>query len=181
VSTNGISPTTNLSRRVALGCIGAGAFAGALAAAGARGRVAAQVATPQPAGEAPNQFVFNSERAQITFATTSFSGEPQLTYQGLLGSYAFAGDQQIGVQETDADLGRLVTVILEEVPDLHTITLTLLVPGVNLVTPGAGTPVATLAILTTHYTTIGGPGLVKGAQQTYEAIALQGTAELVRF
>jgi hypothetical protein len=74
----------------------------------------------------------------------------------------------------------LITVTLEVIPDLHTLTLTLLVPQINL-DEGNESSFSTQAILTTHRTSIGGPNLVKGPLQTYEVVALEGTARLVAF
>jgi hypothetical protein len=69
---------------------------------------------------------------------------------------------------------------LEVVPDLHTLTLSVLIPQINL-KGGTQSPLSTFAILTTHLRSIGGPGLVEGPLQTYEVVALEGTASLVEF
>lgn len=125
----------------------------------------------------PNLFELAGEYTQITYSTSSITGQPQFHYQ----------DRQREVNATGGDIrsqvteiGTLVTVTLEVIPDLHTLTVTLLVPQINL---GGGTesPLSTRAILTTHHTSIGGPGLVEGPLQTYEAVALEGTASLVQF
>lgn len=60
------------------------------------------------------------------------------------------------------------------------LTVSLLVPQINL-NEGDESPLSTPAILTTHRTSIGGPGLVEGQVQTYEVVALEGTASLVAF
>ena len=57
------------------------------------------------------------------------------------------------------------------VPNLHSITLTLLVPPVN---PNEGTE-SPLAI---HLTSICSPGLVGGLLQTYEVVTLGETARM---
>jgi hypothetical protein len=75
----------------------------------------------------------------------------------------------------------LITVTLEVVPDLHTLSLTLLVPQINLGDAGAASAFSTLAIMTTHLTSIGGPDLVRGPLQTYEEVTLSGMARLVEF
>ncbi len=64
-------------------------------------------------------------------------------------------------------------------PDAATFFLTLLLPEINLNADGTPTPFATLAILTTHFTTIGGTSLIDGALQAYQVVALEGTAEFV--
>jgi hypothetical protein len=89
----------------------------------------------------------------------------------------FQGDE---IRKDQTVLGKLVTVDLESVPDLHTITLTLVVPSINL---GDETrqKFKTLAIRTTTHTSIGGPALVEGPLQTYDVFKLKGTAQQVDF
>jgi hypothetical protein len=71
----------------------------------------------------------------------------------------------------------MVIVTLEVIPDFHVITLTLLVPTINL--NGSVSKINTIAIKTTSKNTIGGSSLIKGAVQSYEVIDLQGTATSV--
>ena len=71
----------------------------------------------------------------------------------------------------------MITVTLESVPDLHVITLTLLMPAINL--DGSARNFKTIAIRTTSKTTIAGESLVKGAVQSYEVIDLKGIANSV--
>ncbi|HYN89322.1 MAG TPA: hypothetical protein VER55_12360, partial [Ardenticatenaceae bacterium] len=79
----------------------------------------------------------------------------------------------------ESEIGRQVTVTLDEVPDLHTVTVTLLIPTINL--EGRESSFATVAILTTARTSIRGPGLVEGPVQSYQCVALKGTARQVDF
>jgi hypothetical protein len=125
----------------------------------------------------PNHFELAGEYTQITYSTTSITGQPQLHYQDQQRDVNVTGDD---IRSLETEIGTLVTVTLEVIPDLHTLTLTLLVPQINL-NDGNESPLSTLAILTTHRTSIGGPGLVEGQLQTYEAVALEGTASLVQF
>jgi hypothetical protein len=125
----------------------------------------------------PNLFQLAGEYTQITYSTTSITGQPQFHYQDQQRDVNVTGDD-IRLQETE--IGTLVTVTLEEIPDLHTLTVSLLVPEINL-NEGNESPLSTLAILTTHRTSIGGPGLVEGQLKTYEVVALEGTASLVDF
>jgi hypothetical protein len=73
----------------------------------------------------------------------------------------------------------MVTVTLQILPEVHVITLTLLVPDVKL--EGAAKPIKTIAILTTNKKPFSGVPLIKGVLQTYEVIELQGTASFVAF
>jgi hypothetical protein len=172
-----LSSSVRLSRRVAAGYVASGGIAAAfLLAAG--GRAALGQATPQAQGQIANYFVLGGEGTQISYATTSLTGLPLLTYQGSFGSHSFTGDE---ILREATGIGELATAgPLESIPDLWEITLTLLVPDVNLIGGYAETPIATVAIITTHHTTIGGPALVQGALQTYEVVALQGTASFVQ-
>lgn len=126
----------------------------------------------------PNLFELAGEYTQITYSTTSITGQPQFHYQDRERDVNVTGENDIRSLETK--IGTQVTVTLEVIPDLHTLTVTLLVPQINL-DQGNESPLSTLVILTTHHTSIGGPGLVEGQLQTYEAVALEGTASLVKF
>jgi hypothetical protein len=150
--------------------------AAAFVLAAGRG-VALGQATPQAERQKANYFVLNGQDTQITYATDSLSGSHLLTYQGRFGSHSFSG------RATDREVTGIGELVgggpLESIIDLWDISLTLLVPEVNLIGGGAETPIATVAIITTHHTTIGGPAFVQGALQTYEVVALQGTAAFV--
>jgi hypothetical protein len=128
---------------------------------------------------APNQtanlFELHCAGVQVTYSTSSFAGPPQLSYSGPEGDLSFSGNE---IETQPTALGDEVTVTLETVADLHTITFTLLLPAVKLPDDGDAA-FATLAIKTTHHTTIAGPPA--GAAQTYEAIALHGAAKSVDF
>lgn len=184
-----------ISRRAALGRLAGGVAAASLLAAAGHGTARAQ-ATPGPSGEEggeANHFVLAVGEVQITYDTTGFAGEPQLTYRGPIGvgpleerpidSLTIVGDQiQTERVPLRQDLGRLVTVYLDAMPDAATFYLTLLLPDFSPMRLGdAPTPFATLAILTTLRTSIAGPGLVEGALQEYVAVPLEGTAEFVVF
>jgi hypothetical protein len=127
----------------------------------------------------PNLFELTGEytQIQITYSTTSITGQPQFHYQDQERDLTFTGDD---IRSLDSEISTLITVTLEVIPDLHTLTLTLLVPQINL-DEGNESSFSTQAILTTHRTSIGGPNLVKGPLQTYEMVALEGTARLVAF
>lgn len=112
----------------------------------------------------------------IEYATTSIAGVPLLTVVRKGQTHAFRGDE-ISVQ--DAGLGRLVTVTLSTTPDLETVTLTLVIPAMNLA--GSDGTIHTFAVITTHRTSIAGPALVKGQIQTYQRYTLSGRAESVAF
>ncbi len=113
---------------------------------------------------------------QISYSTSSITGQPLFNYKDSRGTHGFKGDE-IRTQETE--MGTMVTVTLESVPDLRVTSLTLLVPAINL--DGSAKEFNTIAIRTTSKTTIGGPRFAKGVLQYYEVIDLKGTANSVVF
>jgi hypothetical protein len=125
-----------------------------------------------------NQFELKHGSVHILYSTTSFAGRPQLNYHHKKENLNFEGDE-IRVQETE--IGSLVTVTLEAVPDDFTRTLSLLVPTVNLRGEENEISIKTIAIETVSRTSIGGPNLVDGAIQTYEEFSLKGEARFVVF
>jgi hypothetical protein len=125
----------------------------------------------------PNLFQLAGGYTQITYSTTSITGQPQFHYQDHKRDVNVTGED---IRPLETEIGTLVTVMLEVIPDLHTLTVSLLVPQINL-NEANESPLSTPAILTTHRTSIGGPGLVEGQVQTYEVVALEGTASLVTF
>jgi hypothetical protein len=122
-----------------------------------------------------NLFELSCDGTSINYSTSSISGKPLLHYNGPEGELSFSGDE---IDTAATALGTEVTVTLATVPDLHTITCTLLLPSFRL--PGDGeSSFETLAIKTTRHTSIAGPP--EGAGQSYESLALHGVAKSVDF
>jgi hypothetical protein len=124
--------------------------------------------------QAPNLFELSCDDTQITYSTSSISGEPQLSYSGPKGEHSFSGDD---IETLTSALGTEITVTLETIADLHALTLTLLLPDVRI-EPGGEEKMETVGIYTTNATTIAGPPPVV---QSYEVVALDGIAKLVAF
>jgi hypothetical protein len=121
-----------------------------------------------------NRFELGCDGISITYSTSSFAGPPQLSYRGPEGELSFSGEE---IQTQASALGTEVTVTLERVPDLRTLTLTILLASINLTADEA--TFETYAIKTTNHTTIAGPPA--GPRQTYQAVALHGVAQHVEF
>jgi hypothetical protein len=179
--------TAGISRRAALGRLAGAGVAAALLTA-ARPAAGLAQATPGAARRSANHFVLGKGELQIVYDTTSFAGEPQLSYRGPIGSGPLAerpidsvtivGDE-IHTEQVP-NLGELVTVYLDAMPDAATFYLTLLLPEFNRMSlEAAPVPFSTLAILTTQLTSIAGPALIEGALQEYAVIEFEGTAGLV--
>ncbi len=128
------------------------------------------------AGQEPNLFELKGSGLEIAYSTSSISGQPLFTYQDKKVSLTFQGEE---IRYLETEIGEQVTVTLEQIPDLRTVTLTLLLSKINL--EGTEIPFQTEAIITTHKTSIGGPDLVKGVLQTYRVKPLKGTARRVSF
>ena len=126
--------------------------------------------------EQANLFELGDYSIQVTYSSTSFTGQPQLNYRDNNFNLNFAGEE-IRVQDTE--IGQLITVTLETVADLRTKTFTLILPLVNVMPQSGGTQVQVPGILTTTHTTIAGPGL--GPEKTYSIVNLRGTAQFVVF
>ena len=124
----------------------------------------------------PNVFELKGMGIELTYSTTSFSGQPQLTYKDMKRTLTYRGEE---IRQLDSEIGHQVTVTLEQIPDLHTVTLTMILPAINV--ESTETSFQTYAILTTHRTSIGGPELVNGVLQTYLMRTLRGTAQTVIF
>jgi hypothetical protein len=131
-------------------------------------------------------FVNNSGSVQIRYdpsvptpsTGSQRSGDPRFEYHGSEGDLVFPRDQagptQVSVHE-DSPLGPLVSVILIPTIDAISVTLTLLLPPINM----AGKDqldFQTVAIKSTNY------GLLPrtGARLTYEVITLRGTAHSIQ-
>ena len=99
--------------------------------------------------------------------------EHKLVYKDEQGERTFSGR---GITQDETQLGFMQSVMLDQAPDLHVITLSLAVPSANRPDNMKSIPVKTFAVRTTSRTSIGGPELVEGQIQSYEIHALEGNA-----
>jgi len=129
------------------------------------------------ADAAPNMYELACADVLVTYSTSSIDGTPRFSFQDADDNLSASGPE-IGTRPTD--LGSEVTVTLDAIPDDRTVTLTLLIPGVNL-GDASEASVDTVLIETTNRTSIGGPRLLDGQLQTYRTTMLHGTARLVDF
>lgn len=114
-----------------------------------------------------NHYQFTGSGIDGAVDTAGFIGRPVI-------AIIVDGQKVAGAELTETDRGLEVTAIIEQVPDSHTVTLTLLLPRVNL--DKEELIFAGLALLTTARTSIGGPDLVTGAVQGYALRPVGGTA-----
>ena len=101
----------------------------------------------------PDDFVLGTddEQVSVTYSTSGIT-PPSLTYHNeadQTGVGTYTGAQ---VRAAQSELGDLITVTLEEIPDAHRRTLTLLVPAVYLDAGQAadGITIETLVVWMTH-------------------------------
>jgi hypothetical protein len=125
----------------------------------------------------PNTYELSGDNTQITYSTTSVDGQPTFSYSGKKGEHSYSGDE---IQTLDSALGTEVTVTLEDVADLHVITLTLLIPEM-WIAPHAGMEVRTLAIFTTKEEPITAPVGLPAVREQYDVVSLDGEGKLVDF
>jgi len=119
-------------------------------------------------------FELSSKTIQVTYSTTNILGGPIFSYRDTILSRSFRGEE-IRIENTA--IGEVVTVTLETIPDLRTVTFSLIVPVVTVMTQSSGTRIRVLGITTTTPTTIAGPP--SGPQQLYSAVYLNGSAQFI--
>ena len=122
----------------------------------------------------PNQYQLTGDGLQITYTPGNDNGQPQLGYQGSHGNLTFTAND---IRSEETVPGTLITIFLVRTVDTGSVTLTLLLPGVNL----AGTteqPIQTIAIETQNLFSILDRNKARQTQ-TYQVYNLQGTARYI--
>jgi hypothetical protein len=125
---------------------------------------------------APNQYDLQGEGVTVGYSTSSIGGKPQLTYKKGRQTLSFSGDE---IRAADTEIGALVSVTIAKSVDRGFTDFSFLLPRIQLSASSSKQSFRTIGITTVVTTTIAGP--VKGAQQTYKAIALSGKASQVEF
>jgi len=123
-----------------------------------------------------NLFELSGDDIQVTYSASSFTGRPLFSYRDGSLNRQFSGED---IRSVKAEIGELLTVTLEQIPDLRTVTFTLILPVVTVLPASVGTHIQVPGIITTTQTTIAGPLL--GPEKTYAQVTLKGTAQVVAF
>jgi hypothetical protein len=123
-----------------------------------------------------NLFELSGDDIQVTYSSSSFAGPPLFSYRDGSINRQFSGED---IRSVQSEIGELLTVTLEQIPDLRTVTFTLILPVVTVLPASAGTHIQVPGITTTTQTTIAGPLL--GPEKTYSQVSLKGTAQVVVF
>jgi hypothetical protein len=137
--------------------------------------VNSQAGANQPA--APNLYRLSGDHLQVTYSTTSISGQPRFSYKDDTRTLSFTGNQ---IRETKTEMGTLVSVTIRMTVDTGSTTFTLLVPAVNLAGPSSTAQIHTYGITTTHKFSVV-PAANRGQTELYTATELSGTASAVVF
>ena len=121
-----------------------------------------------------NLFELSGRDIHVTYSTTSILGGPLFSYRDNDRNVSFRGDQ---IEVLETQFGQLVTVTIEQIPDLRTVRFTLVLPVVTVMPQSGGTHIKAGGITTTIPTSIAGP--LPGPQQLYSVTTLRGTAQFV--
>jgi hypothetical protein len=121
--------------------------------------------------DAANHYEVSGKGIWAVVDTAGIGGEPVVSLE-------VDGRTVEGATLSQGERGLTVEAVVDEVFDAQVVLLEILVPRVNL--DGGAATFAGVATLTTALTSIGGPGLVRGALQLYEVRPLAGTASLVQ-
>ncbi len=124
--------------------------------------------------QGPNLFELSYEDTKIVYALDDSSGAPRLEYSGPMGRHSFEGD---AIRTEDSARGREVSVTLDGVSHLRTITLTVFLPDVQFEDSNE-LSFRTVGIhATRRRSMMQGPG----AEFTTEPLEFDGTARLIEF
>jgi hypothetical protein len=121
-----------------------------------------------------NLFELSRGAIHVTYSSTNILGGPILSYRDHQLSRSFRGNE-IHIQ--DSDVGQIITVTLETIPDLRTVTFSLILPIVTVMPQSAGVHIQVPGITSTAPTTIAGPP--PGPQKLYSVVNLKGTAQFI--
>ena len=124
-------------------------------------------------GKKPNYYDLSGDGIHVTYATTTFQGQPVLIYQDSHTTKKFTGSKEIRTVATE--IGTLVTVTLQIVVDAASTSFSVMIPTVNLAVADTSN-VDTFGVTTLHKSTIIGPPL-QGQTEVYTTHELKGTAQ----
>jgi hypothetical protein len=123
-----------------------------------------------------NLFELCNSGIQITYLSSGIEGSPLFSYRDGNIYCQFRGEE---IRCAETEIGQLLTVTIEQILDLRTVTFTLILPDVGVMPGSAGTHIQVPGIKVTTHTTIAGPAI--GPAKTYFSVNLNGTAQAVVF
>jgi hypothetical protein len=122
----------------------------------------------------PNLYELSGGGIHVTYSTSSFDGQPRLTYQDSGQSKTYAGNQ---IQSVDTYAGTVVSVVTFLTVDSGSTSFSILIPRVNLISADT-VNISTYGITALHRFSI--PAM-QGQMDFYTTVQLQGTASSVVF
>jgi hypothetical protein len=125
----------------------------------------------------PNLYQLQGSGIHVTYSTSSFGGKPSFTYQDANGSLSFSSDQ---INVTQTPIGSVVTVTIHQTVDAGSTSFSVLIPTVNLTSPGQDAHVFAEGITTVHRFSVV-PAFNQGQIELYRFTPLSGTANQVAF
>ena len=131
------------------------------------------MAAVQTAG--PNLFELTFEDTKIVYRPDGIGGAPQLDYEGPMGRHSFAGEE---IQTFESARGLEISVTLDGVSHLRTITLTVFLPELELEEPTAQLSFRTVGIHSTRRRPIASAA---GEPMTSEPLEFEGLARNIEF
>ncbi len=132
---------------------------------------ASQPVSQDPLTRKPAAFILQGGDLHIIFSPFGSDGQPHLEYRDSSQTLTFAEDQ---IRTLDTEIGTLVTVTIQLVPDVGNTSFTLVVPRVNL--QSHETQISTFGV-TTHNRTPFILVPVQGQTQTYRVKELHGVVQ----
>ena len=123
-----------------------------------------------------NLFELSGDDIRVTYSSTSFAGLPLFSYRDGSINRQFRGEE---IRSVETEIGKQLTVTIEQIPDLRAVTFTLVLPAVTVLSGSVGTQIQVPGIKAATHTTIAGATL--GPEKTYSMVNLRGTAQVLVF
>src|SRR5688500_15796287 len=123
-----------------------------------------------------NLFELGGDGIQVTYSTSGLEGLPLFSYRNGNINCQFSGGE---IRSVATEISELLTVTVEQILDIRTVSFTLILPIVNMLPESAGTHIQVLGIITTTHMNIA--GVVLGPAKTHHQVNLNGTAQVVVF
>ncbi len=120
-------------------------------------------------------FELTSDDTKITYAPPAFDGAARLHYDGPMGEYSFEGDE---IQTFNSARGLEVSVTMDRISHLRTITLTVFLPDLEFDDPTAEQSFQTVGIHATRRRRMTGD---IGGELTSEPLELEGLARNIEY
>ena len=126
----------------------------------------------------PRIFELTSGDTKIVYAPGALDGVPQLHYDGPMGEYRFEGEE---VQTLQSARGLEVSVTMDRISHLRTITLTVFLPDLEFEDPSAELRFHTVGIHATRRRRMSGDAGDAGVEMISEPLELVGLARNIEY